>query len=93
MSSKTISLLLLAPVALAQTVHVVQVGDGGLNYNPSSLTAAVGDQVEFHFSPFHSVTQGSFANPCAPLDGGFNSGVVTSSSVCFTFVECLDVVS
>ena len=37
--------------------------------------ADAGDQVIFHFQPKnHSVVQTSFAGPCSPKDGGFNSG-------------------
>ena len=50
-------------------VHSVAVGQGGLTFSPNSLTAAVGDQVEFHFdSPTHSVAQGDFNNACQPLN-------------------------
>ncbi|KAH9985428.1 hypothetical protein BJV74DRAFT_717998, partial [Russula compacta] len=37
--------------------------------------AAIGDTVLFVFHPKnHSVTQSSFAEPCTPLAGGFDSG-------------------
>lgn len=59
-------------------VHTVQVSssDGTmLAFNPSSLTAAMGDKVEFQFWGLnHSVTQASFDKPCEPLAGGFFSG-------------------
>lgn len=56
-------------------VHAVQVGAGGLSFTPSDITAAVGDIVQFTFvSKNHSVTQSSFASPCAALDQGFTSG-------------------
>lgn len=59
----------------ASGVHTVDVGEDGLAFNPSSLTVAMGDKVEFHFfPPDHSVVQGSFANPCQPSSGGFFSG-------------------
>lgn len=51
----------------AAGVHTVDVGKSGLSFSPNSLTAAVGDQIEFHFdSPTHSVAQGDFSNACQP---------------------------
>lgn len=56
----------------------VQVGGAtptDLVFSPEALSAAVGDQVVFHFNPKnHSVVQSAFDNPCGPKDGGFNSG-------------------
>ncbi|MCJ1355353.1 MAG: hypothetical protein MMC33_005344 [Icmadophila ericetorum] len=74
-SSTTVSV---APVpsstttASGATVHQVTVGSGGLlAFNPDSITAAVGDMVEFTFYPEnHTVAQSSFAAPCVPLAGG-----------------------
>lgn len=56
----------------------VTVGEGGvLKYNPPSLEAQVGTEIEFDFFPKnHTVTQSSFADPCHPLEGGFFSGFV-----------------
>ena len=52
-------------------------------------TAAVGDIVEFTFHPKnHSVTQSSFAEPCTPLPGGFDTGLcVTNFSLHMLFSE------
>ena len=53
-------------------------------------TAAVGDIVEFTFHPKnHSVTQSSFAQPCTPLPGGFDTGlcVIISHNECVLFSE------
>ncbi|PVH80877.1 Cupredoxin [Cadophora sp. DSE1049] len=63
-------------------IHTVKVGDGGLTFDPNSLTASVGDTVEFHFFPAtHSVAQSSFAAPCAPLnDTSFFSGGIRTAS-------------
>ncbi|KAH7413467.1 Cupredoxin [Cadophora sp. MPI-SDFR-AT-0126] len=63
-------------------IHTVKVGDGGLTFDPNSLTASVGDTVEFHFFPAtHSVAQSSFAAPCAPLnDTSFFSGGFKTAS-------------
>lgn len=64
----------------------VQVGAGGhLVFSPSNFTASNGTTVTFIFpsgSLPHSVTQGSFANPCVYLNGtggaGFDSGLQTA---------------
>jgi plastocyanin len=69
-----------------QGVHTVVVAkDGGLVYTLDSITAAVGDKVEFHFEiSGHSVAEGDFSNPCAPLgasaffSGFVNVGVIRS---------------
>ncbi|OHF02961.1 hypothetical protein CORC01_01719 [Colletotrichum orchidophilum] len=56
-------------------VHVVKVGDGGLTFEPNSITAAVGEVVEFHFYPrAHSVAQSAFDSPCQPLANGSTTG-------------------
>jgi len=64
------------PFVLA-TVHDVQVGgaNGQLEYSPEAISAAVGDQVVFHFNPKnHTVSQSAFATPCGLKEGGFTSG-------------------
>lgn len=74
-ASLSLSLVLLPFVIAA--VHDIQVGGAGgaLVYDPEAIAAQPGDQVVFHFHPKnHTVTQSSFANPCGPKDGGFNSG-------------------
>ncbi|KAJ6024656.1 cupredoxin [Penicillium herquei] len=62
-------------------VHKVDVGEHGLLFDPASLSASVGDTVEFHFYPQnHSVAQASFDNACHPLNSsGFFSGFVPTS--------------
>ncbi|KAE8447355.1 hypothetical protein EG329_010913 [Mollisiaceae sp. DMI_Dod_QoI] len=65
-------------------VHTVQVGaSGNLAFSPNSITAAVGEIVEFvFFPPQHSVAQSSFAAPCTPFSNGtsfFSGGMTTSS--------------
>ncbi|KAJ7492492.1 hypothetical protein FB451DRAFT_1022358 [Mycena latifolia] len=78
--------LALMPFVVA-VVHDVQVGgaNGLLEYSPDALSAAVGDQVVFHFNPKnHTVSQSAFADPCGLKDGGFHSGfmpVAANSSV------------
>eukprot|EP00753_Platysulcus_tardus_P014731 PLAT4439.1.p1 GENE.PLAT4439.1~~PLAT4439.1.p1 ORF type:complete len:387 (-),score=-59.77 PLAT4439.1:172-1332(-) len=77
-SSALLSLgLVVLPFVAAQTVHDVTVGgaDGSLKFNPEAIFANPGDQVVFHFQQKnHTVTQSSFANPCGPKEGGFDSG-------------------
>jgi len=74
----TLSLgLVILPFAVAQQMHDINVSsaNGSLTYNPQAIAAQPGDQVMFHFYPKnHTVTQSSFAGPCTPKDGGFNSG-------------------
>ncbi|KAI0684055.1 hypothetical protein BC835DRAFT_1391750 [Cytidiella melzeri] len=58
-------------------VHNVQVGDhnGDTIYTPAVTIAKPGDFVNFIFEQKnHTVTQSSFADPCTPLQAGFNSG-------------------
>jgi len=63
------------PLLVASTTHDVQVGADGLSFTPEALFADVGDQVIFHFVAMnHTATQSSFASPCGPMDGGFDSG-------------------
>ncbi|KAK7467355.1 hypothetical protein VKT23_004412 [Stygiomarasmius scandens] len=55
--------------------HIVTVGENNLlAFNPTSVTAAEGDNIIFQFrSKNHSVTQSSFASPCVAsgIDSGF----------------------
>ena len=62
------------PLALAKNIPI-SVGKGGLVFNPESVTAAVGDLLQFSFYPLnHSVAQGILSAPCQPLAGGVYSG-------------------
>ncbi|GBE78296.1 hypothetical protein BKA93DRAFT_818642 [Sparassis latifolia] len=66
-----------ASSAAAQQVFDVTVGssNGSLIYTPSSLSAAAGDQVVFHFEQKnHTASQSTFEDPCHLVDGGFDSG-------------------
>ncbi|VDC06009.1 unnamed protein product [Peniophora sp. CBMAI 1063] len=65
-----------AASVLAQTQdHQVMVGQSGLSFTPSSVTAAAGDTVTFVFFPKnHTVTQSTFAAPCTKMAGGIASG-------------------
>ena len=58
-------------------VHSISVGQGNqLKFSPDSITAKVGDLVEFNFVGVdHSVALGDFSNPCQPKDSSaFFSG-------------------
>jgi plastocyanin len=58
----------------------IDVGKDGLVFTPDTVTAAVGDELHFHFySPTHGVVQGDFANACKPASGGFYSGIMSVS--------------
>ncbi|CAK7202930.1 hypothetical protein SEUCBS139899_005657 [Sporothrix eucalyptigena] len=63
-------------VAGAGATHTVTVGGPkGLQYEPNSISANVGDMVIFTFlSQNHTVTQSAFATPCELLAGGMDSG-------------------
>lgn len=78
-SFKSLALLALCalPAARAATFEVVVGGANGLKYNPESVTAQPGDLVRFIFQQKnHTVTQSTFAAPCAKFNGGFDSGFV-----------------
>ncbi|KAF8921018.1 hypothetical protein CPB85DRAFT_1268962 [Mucidula mucida] len=48
--------------------HLVVVGDGGLVFNPTTVTAAKDDTITFSFRPKnHTVTQSTFADPCTRM--------------------------
>lgn len=72
----------LAASTMAATTIRIDVGQNGLSFTPNTVTAAVGDILEYHFHPpMHSVVQGDFGSPCQPAkSGGFYSGFVTVSS-------------
>jgi plastocyanin len=70
-------LFTLVPLAFAQQTHVVTVGAGGKDvFEPDTVTAAVGDKVQFNFAFLgHSVSASAFDGPCKPVaDTTFFSG-------------------
>jgi len=76
-SSTIVALASLTASALGAQIDVTVGGAGVIAYNPSSVTANVGDVVVFHFQQKnHTATQSTLANPCTHLDGGFDSGFV-----------------
>jgi len=64
------------------SVHTVTAGNGGFQFSPNSIVAAMGDTVEFHFyPPLHSVAQSTFDAPCVPSGPtAFFSGPMTTAS-------------
>jgi len=65
------------PVARGVEIPVVVGGPGVIAYTPNQVTANVGDVVVFSFrQKAHTATQSTLANPCQPLNGGFDSGFV-----------------
>ncbi|KAJ8522374.1 hypothetical protein ONZ45_g1014 [Pleurotus djamor] len=75
----------LAAASMTAAQMVVQVGStqtapgGVFQFIPPTITASNGTVVSFMFTGApgnHSVTQSSFADPCNPLSGGFDSGWV-----------------
>ncbi|EEU38635.1 uncharacterized protein NECHADRAFT_9445, partial [Fusarium vanettenii 77-13-4] len=74
-TSLSVALLALLAVGASAATHKVEVGKGGLNYNPNTIKATKGDIIEFHFDSMHTVTAGDFNKPCTPAaSGGFYSG-------------------
>ncbi|KAI1210481.1 uncharacterized protein F4807DRAFT_68101 [Annulohypoxylon truncatum] len=70
MQFTTAALLTLLGAVSAQKVHVVSVGstNGTLAFSPDSVTADVGDMLQFQFrGGNHSVAQSNFDNPCSPI--------------------------
>lgn len=73
--STTFALMQSASV-FAATKQVMVGPNGGLTFSPTSVTAAVGDTVQFMFvSQNHTVTSGNPNAGCTP-NGVFNSGFV-----------------
>lgn len=61
----------------ARQAKVIPVVVGGPQdtFNPNSVTAAVGDIIQFQFSNGnHTATESTLEAPCTPLGGGINSG-------------------
>lgn len=61
------------PLAYA-AVHTVEVGDGGLTFEPRTLTAVQGDTIVFNLYAVHDIVVGDFDDPCRPDDDGWYSG-------------------
>jgi len=73
---KTAAFIVAAAGFASAADHLVLVGDSGLDFNPTSVTAAAGDKVIFEFrAKNHTVTQSSFAQPCTFLQTAAGPGV------------------
>jgi len=80
---------LLSLIALSAAVHAasfeVKVGQGGNVFEPSTITAQVGDQVVFTWTGSkHSVVESTYDAPCSPLAGGFAVSTQSTSDATFT---------
>jgi plastocyanin len=65
---------------------LVEVGKGGLTYNPETVTAAVGDTIVFQFmGGAHTVTQSTFAAPCVKGADNVDSGPVPAAGLTSNF--------
>ncbi|KAI0003402.1 Cupredoxin [Russula compacta] len=79
--SALLGLMATLPVKSAEILVTVGGPGGVVQYSPNNVTANVGDVVTFNFmQKNHTVTQSTFANPCSPLAGGFDSGFVPVSA-------------
>jgi plastocyanin len=75
-------LLAVAAVVSAATIKI-NVGQGNtMTFTPDSVTAAVGDTLEFYFvGGQHDTIMSDFATPCKPsTKGGWSSGVTMGSA-------------
>ncbi|KAI9456668.1 hypothetical protein BJY52DRAFT_1275307 [Lactarius psammicola] len=78
--SALLSLTLVLSVKAADFQVTVGGPGGVIKYNPNFVTANAGDTVTFIFQQKnHTATQSTFANPCTPVPGGFDSGFVPVS--------------
>lgn len=71
-----------AAAAAVAAVHTVMVGGKDLVFNPTEVTAAVGDTVTFIFlAKNHTVTQSTFDKPCVKMaPDGKDSGFMPNAS-------------
>ncbi len=64
----------------AKTIKI-DAGEDGLTFKPDTVNAETGDVLEYHFYPGnHSVAMGDFKKGCFPVDGGFYSGFMPTST-------------
>jgi len=64
-------------ITAAAKNHIVTVAQSDFSYTPDTITADVGDTVQFMFANVpHSVVQSTFASPC--VQAGFFSGILNS---------------
>jgi len=89
-----VTALALAAIANAATFTVtvgIKETDGqqGLGYDPSAILPQAGDTIEFTFQlpsyikngtdAQHTATQSTFEAPCTPKEGGFDTGLQTTT--------------
>jgi plastocyanin len=72
----------LAAFAHLTTAATIRISLGSLVFKPDTVTAAVGDIIEFSFFPVNnSATMSDFSTPCTPAKvGGFHSGFHATAS-------------
>jgi plastocyanin len=76
------------PASNSTNINVQVAPGGNLVYNPANFSAPNGTVVTFFIpSGPHSVTQGSFANPCVYLANGFDSGLQNSKEFSITITN------
>lgn len=78
----TFSFLALAAAVSAATISINVGEDGALKFDPDSVTANIGDLLEFHFysgTGGHSVVSSTFSTPCVPATDAFFSGYITGN--------------
>lgn len=64
------------PTSTGSDHRVIVGGTGVLTFQPNTVVAQPGDTVTFEFhQKNHTATQSTFASPCQPMAGGFNSGL------------------
>ncbi|KAI6836294.1 hypothetical protein KC340_g4730 [Hortaea werneckii] len=64
------------PASLCELVHVISLGKTDFTFDPNSIDAPVGSEVQFRFSSGNfSVASSTYDNPCQP-DGRFSSGSI-----------------
>ncbi|CAG8457341.1 10307_t:CDS:2 [Paraglomus occultum] len=85
----TIATVLLATALIVTTFGqnlTINVGEGGLKFNPAAITAAPGSIITFAWinTIQHSVVQSASADSCTPAAGGFNTQMKAGESWTFT---------
>lgn len=81
-STLTIAALSLLGTHVSAKTISIEVGRNGASFSPNSVTAAVGDILEYRFAGGrHSVVRADFSRGCTPAsNNGFSSGLQGSVS-------------
>ncbi|KAG8969226.1 hypothetical protein FRC03_003751 [Tulasnella sp. 419] len=84
MSRLLTTALLVLPLTASAFEYRVGVGKDettgklGIGFDPSSIRPAAGDTLVFEYrAGVHSAVQTTFENPCTPMPGGYDSGIIT----------------